>query len=89
MQISKHAEKRIRKRLGIPRKAVPRFIEEAQSKGTPLKDFKGRVKRFYDAISITYKAGNQTFSYRDYVFIVQDSMLVTVYPIPNQLQGKT
>jgi hypothetical protein len=88
MQVSKHAEKRIRKRLGIPRKAIAKFIDEAETRGTPLNQFKGRVKKFYDAISIRHSAGNKTFSYRDYLFIMQDDILITVYEVPKYLQGK-
>lgn len=85
MDITAHAEKRIRKRLGIPRKAVERFVKEAHQSGIPAKQFKGRVKKFYDAVSIKYQAGNQSFFYREYVFIAQDNVLITVYPVPRHL----
>jgi len=86
MNISKHAEKRIRKRIGLPRKAVEKFVAEAVENGTPLKEFKGRVKKFYDYTSINYQSGNQSFFYREYLFIAHNGDLVTVYPIPRHIK---
>lgn len=86
MQVTEHAEKRLRKRLGLKRKAVERYVEEAVSGGVLAKDLKGRFKRFYDKVSIKYKCGNNTFSYCGWLFIVQEDRLITVYEVPKHLK---
>lgn len=86
MDISKHAEKRIRKRIGIPRKAVGKFVDEAMKNGVPLKDFKGRIKKFYEYTMIKYHSGNESFFYREFLFIAHNGTLVTVYPIPKNIK---
>ena len=86
LEFTEHAEKRLRKRLGLKRKAVERYVMEAIAGGTLAKNLKGRFKRFYDKISIQYKSGNNTFAYCGWLFIVQDDTLITVYEVPKHLK---
>lgn len=86
MEITAHAEKRLRKRLGLKRKAVERYVKEAQEGGTLARDLKGRFKKFYDCVCIKYKSGNNTFEYCGWLFIVQGDILITVHEVPKYLK---
>lgn len=70
---------RVRKRLGLKRKAVPQFVDNAIQKGQPLKEANGKLKRWFDRQQIKYKSGNNSIIYRGYVLVIQGNKLITVY----------
>jgi len=81
--IAKHAEKRIRQRVGIPLKAVARWVQLATSRGdacrygSPLDKWaRGKV----------YGQGAvKALRYRNYLLIHARGLLLTVYPCPGHL----
>ena len=48
--LSIHAEHRMRKRFGLPRRATVRMADMALTAGTPRTDFSGRLRRYLDAL---------------------------------------
>ena len=84
IEISIHAEERIRKRLGVKRKAVQKYAEDAVKKGKLMKDFKGRLKKYYEWSCIEYKSGNKSILFNNHIWVIQDDRLITVFPLPNR-----
>lgn len=87
MLITKHAEKRIRKRLGVPRSAVDKIAQDAFDNGIRHSEVSGRVKRFIDGQFLHNEnhADNIRIHNR-YVFIFKKDTLITVFGLPERLR---
>lgn len=87
--VSKHAEKRIRQRLGLPRAAVTKFIEEAKQGGICSSDVSGSVKRYLDRFYFNNGPGNRGVIYGNHVFVLNGDVLITVIPLPHKIKQKS
>ena len=86
MKTSVHGRKRVRKRIGIKKKAVDAMRDAAFSKGLTHAQAKGRLSRYIDKLYLEHDAGNNIRIYANYVWIFDGTTLVTVFPIPNNLR---
>ena len=84
MRTTKHGEDRIRKRVGINKKAVKRLQDIALTKGVTHKDCIGSLHRYVTFLWHQNKAATNIRLYADYVWIFTDLSLVTVFPMPNK-----
>jgi len=78
--LTKHGEKRIRKRAGIPRRATQKLVDEAKLKGKPASEFKGSFRRYLDFQGITYNT--TPVVYNGYIYFFHGNLLTTMWPIP-------
>lgn len=83
MTISKHAEKRVRQRVGINKKAVPAHVENVLENGTHQNDLKGHKKKVIGAMAATYHSRPVLFGQHVYMF--KGDTLVTVIPLKGNL----
>jgi hypothetical protein len=80
--VSDHADQRIRKRMGVKRKAVQKIAEKAYKNGLNFSDTNGRLKDYLAYLYATrskseiYKVWNQM------IFIYDHGVLITVKPVP-------
>jgi len=82
MIITKHAEKRLRSRVGIPKKAVKRYVEIATTKGTPHTELKGQLKEYADKMEKEYAIeGSNYYVFGTIMFVCANDVLITVYPL--------
>lgn len=84
LPISKHAELRIRKRLGLPKKAVARQVERAIFNGKPPSAFTGGFKRYLDKTAIVHQC--RPLVYGGNIFFYRGDVLVTAWPIPSRFR---
>ncbi len=83
MDVSRHAVKRIRQRLGLPKKAAQADVERALERGLKIEDCVGRLRRYLDYMRHTH---GDTCEFRvtpSAVYVVAGDVLVTVFPLPN------
>lgn len=73
MKITKHADKRIRKRLGLKRKAVARRAAQAIANGKRREMFTGSLRRYLDKLFFNYGGKNELIVYHNMIFIMHGS----------------
>jgi len=87
MRVTKHAEKRIKERINIPKASIDRIAGKAISDGLKHGDVSGRLKKYVDSLYFTNKAANNIRIYNQKVFLfTKDMTLITVLPLPNNLK---
>lgn len=82
--VTKHAEKRIRKRLGISKSNVDKMFSEALVKGRVTSDFVGAFKRFLDHKSMEFRATPLVLAQN--IYWHNHGVLITVYQVPNRFK---
>ncbi len=86
--ISKHAFKRVRKRLGLPKKSAETLVRDAQAKGIRQVQVSGSLRRYLDHFQHNNGVADRAVIYREYVFALRGQTLVTVYPLPTKYRGR-
>lgn len=81
--VSIHAVRRIRQRLGIPKKAAQREAERALEGGR-IEDFRGGFRRHLDWLRHRHGNGANYRITRNAIFAFQYGVLATVLTIPKQ-----
>lgn len=87
MKTTVHGGKRVRKRIGIKKKAVDKMRDAAFAKGLTHAQAVGSLSKYYDKLFLEYETGNNIRMYANYVWIFAGDTLITVFPIPNNLRG--
>lgn len=85
MDISRHAIKRIRNKLGINKSAVERYVEDAIANGLPPKAFSGKLRKHLD-----YLARQHHGTYivtPNALFCFKGDVLATAYPLPHKFHA--
>ena len=85
IQVSRHAEKRMRERCGLNRKAVERMAQKAFDKGIKRSQTKGNLNKWVTGLWSRNKSADNIRLYGDKVYIFCDNVLVTVMQIPRDL----
>lgn len=85
--VSKHATKRCRKRLGVPKKAVPRLAEKALDIGQHRADFVGSFRRYLDKVYMKKgQHANNMRVYNSHLFLFAGYILITAWRVPSKYQ---
>ena len=83
--VTKHAEKRIRQRLGINRKSTEKAAERALQFGVTHAEAKGKLSRHLDGVFLlSYRPTNMRV-YNHAVYLFKNTKLITVLPLPKNL----
>lgn len=82
MNVTRHADRRIRQRVGLPRKAVEKNAQAALEHGIRHADTSGSLHRYIAALYWQNESANNTRIYNEQVYIFHDETLITVYPLP-------
>jgi len=85
MIITNHAYKRAKERLGWKKKTLDRMVPIIENKHIPVKEFKGKIRRYLDKIGISSKMSCMV--YGEAIFLFQGDRLVTIYQTPNKLKN--
>lgn len=86
IDVSRHAERRLRERLGINRRAAKRLAEKAFYEGVRHKDTCGRLKKWMSGLYKKNRKANNMRIYGDFLYIFCDHILVTVFIVPNDMR---
>lgn len=85
VDVTQHAAKRIRQRLGINKKAAEKNAEKALRYGVTHAEAKGKLCKYLDSIFLlNYRPTNMRV-YNRAVYLFRDQTLITVLPLPNNL----
>lgn len=87
IEASEHGTRRMRQRLGLPKKAVEKEIARAHERGTPRTDLSGRIRRVLDALFHRHGHYGDYRVWRGWVFVFKGQSFVTVFPLTNGLQN--
>lgn len=82
-QLTKHGQERLRKRLGLNKKAMERSFQSALEKGKRTSEFKGRFRKYLDAISQEYRTTPVIYGQNIYI-VNKENVLITVFQVPSE-----
>lgn len=85
--VTKHAEKRLKERLGLTKKSLQRITDRAYTDGISHKETKGNLKKWMDSVYLKEKTANNMKLYGDKIFLFDRNILITILPIPNNLKN--
>lgn len=86
MDVSKHAEMRMKQRNGLSKKSCERIAQKALEKGIRHEQTKGRLNKWITSLYFNNKKANNIRLYGDKAYIFCGEVLVTVLQIPNNLR---
>lgn len=88
MYVSRHADERTRKRMGVPRSAVRKLAAKAMSEGITRYETHGPLRRYLDALYHYNETANNIRVWGDRVWIFSDHTLVTVINLPQKYRNR-
>ena len=84
MRTSKHGQERVRKRIGIKKRAVDKMRDFAFGKGVSHQQATGRLNKFFTWLYFRHETATNIRMYSNYVWIFAGDVLVTVFPVPKE-----
>lgn len=89
MSVTKHGSKRVKSRLGIPKKSIDRQFKLALSRGKQQKDLKGNLAKWATKVALSQDNPHSIALYNGHAFVYAkkdgEPILITVLPIPQNL----
>lgn len=82
--VTNHATKRTKERLGLSKKLATKNAERALAEGLRHRDTGGSLFRYIESLYWKNRTANNVRIYCNYVYIFHDSLLITVYPLPQR-----
>lgn len=88
MKITNHGEYRVRKRAGVPKKAVEKMAQRALKEGVSREEFSGSLRRYLDGSYNHYnQEANNIRVWSEKVWIFADDILITVLDLPQRYKN--
>lgn len=84
--VTKHAEKRLRERVGLNKKAIQRAAEMAYDKGIKHCETTGNLNKWVTSLYFNNRTANNIRLYNDKAWVFAGKNLVTVLQIPASLK---
>lgn len=84
--ITDHALKRLKKRTGFGKKTLKKLVREALSDGLKHSEAIGRLLKYYDYLYLSHKNADNIKIYKNFVFLFQDYVLITMFPLTGRYQ---
>lgn len=84
MNLTKHGQDRIRKRIGINKKSIGGMTDKAFQSGIEHKQTTGRLNKYFSHLYFKERKANNIRIYSNYVWIFYNKTLITVFPIPKE-----
>lgn len=86
-KLTQHSKMRAKERLGIKKKSFQRQANRALEFGLVHSDFKGRFKKFLDALYFKYKTAGAVRVYGEHVYLfTTEDILITVFHVPTKFK---
>ena len=87
--ITKHVIKRIRARMGIPKRAVMRAVEKAYKEGQRSGEFRGQFRAYLDEMKANDGPANEVIVFNGFVFLIceeqeKEDRILTGWVVPNE-----
>lgn len=84
--VTRHAEKRLKERMGLSKKSCKRATETAYYKGLRHKETVGNLNKWVTSLYFTNRVANNIRIYGDKAWIFAGRTLLTVLQVPNSLK---
>lgn len=88
MRVTRHADKRMRKRVGVNRSAVEKISRKAMTDGYTRYDFSGSLRRYLDYLYHYNEEANNIRVYAEKVWIFSGNILITVLDLPQRYKNR-
>lgn len=85
VDVTKHAYKRAKDRLGWNSNAIDRMADKALDEGVTHGETSGRLHRYITKLWFSHKYCNNARIYGENIFFFTDNKLITLYRLPNNL----
>ncbi len=82
--VTRHGEKRIRKRLGVNKKSANKTAEKAMAFGVAHAEATGKLSRYLDSVYLPYRTANNMRVYNRAVYLFHGDTLITVLALPKR-----
>lgn len=83
--VTRHAEQRIRGRLGLPKRAIARAAGRAWTEGVRARLYRGAFRVYLDGVAEQESAGREVRVYGQAVYVfAADQALITAWPVPGE-----
>ena len=87
MIVTRHAEQRIRERVGLPKRVADKAAARALSDGVRRTETTGRLRRYLDALYHARNEANNIRVWADKVYLFHNVILITVLNLPNDYKN--
>lgn len=87
MIVTRHAEQRIRERVGLPKRIADKAAAKALSDGVRRTETTGRLRRYLDALYHARNEANNICVWADKVYLFHNVILITVLNLPNDYKN--
>lgn len=84
--VTTHAGKRIRERIGVNKKSVQTISDRALQRGLSHADLTGKLKRYVDKLYLNGEVANNIKVYAEKVYLFRNTTLITVISLPTGLK---
>lgn len=88
MRVSRHADRRVRERIGIPRSAVKKMAAKARAEGVSRLDTHGSLRRYLDALYHYNEQADSIVVYNEKVWIFSGATLITVLDLHQRYKNR-
>lgn len=82
--VTRHATKRAKKRLGIPKRCSEKNAEKALQYGIRHSETTGGLNRYITSLYLRHGTANNIRIYCGNVYIFQNERLITLFPLPQK-----
>jgi hypothetical protein len=85
IKLTRHSLKRLKERVGLPKKACQKHAEKAFADGLTHSDMKGQAKRYIDKLYLEHRNANNIRAYGEFIFLFKNNTLITVLNKPKNI----
>lgn len=82
LKITKHAEKRMKERIGLNKKTIDKVAIKAMKEGLKHRELKGSLLKHVSELYLRYKKANNIRVFNNKVYLFREDVLITVVPLP-------
>lgn len=86
IEVSRHAIKRAKERMGLNKDAIIRLASLAFEKGKSHSDTTGSLHRYLDKVYLLKHEANNMKIYGEFLYLFSNNILVTIFKIDNKLK---
>lgn len=81
LEATKHAERRIRRRIGISKSAIPKLLLEVGNEGYSSKNYSGRFQRYLKSIKHNQGVADYALIHNNFIYFCRGNFVITVYNV--------
>lgn len=82
--VTKHATRRTKERVGLPKRLSKKNAEKALQEGIRHEETRGSLHRYIGALYWRNQTANNVRIYCNNVYIFHDDILITIFPLPQK-----